>query len=96
MAGNVILTVAYGIDVQPENDPYLDISEKAIQAVASSGNANAFIVDFMPWLKYLPSWFPGAGFQKQAQEWRIPIEAMPRMPFNYVKKSMAWSFISSL
>ncbi|KAF8193878.1 cytochrome P450, partial [Mycena galopus ATCC 62051] len=29
MAATIILSAAYGIDVQPEDDPYVDISEKA-------------------------------------------------------------------
>ncbi|KAJ7912393.1 cytochrome P450 [Mycena leptocephala] len=34
MAGMVILSTAYGIDVKPEDDPHIDISEKALNAMA--------------------------------------------------------------
>lgn len=29
-----------------------------------------FLVDVFPWLKYVPEWFPGAGFQRQGREWK--------------------------
>jgi hypothetical protein len=48
MAGMVILSTAYGIDVQPENDPYIEISEKALYALARAGRRGAYLVDSLP------------------------------------------------
>jgi hypothetical protein len=48
MAGMVILSTAYGIDVKPENDPHIDISEKALNAMACTGNRGSFLVDSLP------------------------------------------------
>ncbi|KAJ7486669.1 cytochrome P450 [Mycena latifolia] len=48
MAGMVILSTAYGIDVQPEDDPYIDISEKALHAMACTGNRGSYLVDSLP------------------------------------------------
>lgn len=29
-----------------------------------------FLVDVLPWLKYVPEWVPGANFQRLAKEWK--------------------------
>lgn len=39
-------------------------------------------------VKYLPTWLPGAGFKKQAYEWRKSITAMVEVPFNAVKQAI--------
>ncbi|KAJ7509507.1 cytochrome P450 [Mycena galericulata] len=85
MAGQVILSTAYGIQVQPEDDPYIDISEKALQALAST----AHCVFRIPSLKYVPDFFPGAGFKKLAREWNKSVSAMREVPFAFVKRSLA-------
>jgi hypothetical protein len=39
-------------------------------------------------VKYVPEWFPGAGFQVQAKVWRKYVMAMIEDPFEYVKQSL--------
>ena len=41
----------------------------------------AFLVDALPILKYVPSWFPGAGFQRKAREWKQLTRDMYCAPF---------------
>jgi hypothetical protein len=49
-----------------------------------------------PWfsLKYVPDFFPGAGFKKAARDWRKTVSAMPEVPYNFVKKSLVCRFAS--
>ncbi|ESK94724.1 cytochrome p450 [Moniliophthora roreri MCA 2997] len=89
MAGMIILSAAYGIDIQPQNDPYVAISEQALHAMACAGNNTAFLVDQLPFLKYVPEWFPGANFKRQAREWRETVSAMPQLPMDFVRRSTA-------
>ncbi|KAJ6494240.1 cytochrome P450 [Mycena sanguinolenta] len=89
MAGMIILSTAYGIDVESEDDPYIAISEKALQAMVATGIRGAFLVDSLPFLKYVPEFFPGAGFKKQAREWFEVVDAMPNVPYDFVKKARA-------
>ncbi|KAJ7088955.1 cytochrome P450 [Mycena epipterygia] len=89
MAGMVILSTAYGIDVEPEDDPHIAISEQALHVMACATNRGAYLVDSLPFLKYVPEFFPGAGFKMQAREWRKIVSAMPEVPYNFVKKSLA-------
>ena len=29
-----------------------------------------FLVEAFPWLRFIPEWFPGAGWKKTAREWK--------------------------
>ncbi|EEB96705.1 hypothetical protein MPER_04116, partial [Moniliophthora perniciosa FA553] len=47
-----------------------------------------FVVDSLPWLKYIPDWFPGAGFKRKAKEWRKLYDNMANIPFEVTKNGM--------
>ena len=79
------MKILYGISVQESDDPYISIAEEAVSGSAEAGIPGAFWVDFLPILKYIPSWFPGAGFQKKAARWREVISTMANKPFCHVK-----------
>ncbi|KAJ6481795.1 cytochrome P450 [Mycena sanguinolenta] len=89
MAGMVILSTAYGIDVLQEDDPYIGISEKATRVINCAAIRGSFLVDSLPFLKYVPDFFPGAGFKKQAREWFKIASKIPEVPFDFVRKARA-------
>ena len=39
-------------------------------------------------MKYIPSWFPGAGFKRKAAEWRALMQEFVDIPFEFVKKDL--------
>ncbi|KAH9917357.1 cytochrome P450 [Amylocystis lapponica] len=88
-AGAVILSVTYGLDVKPKDDPFIETAERAATALVVSANAGAYLVDSIPILKYVPSWFPGAMFKRQAREWRKSVVAMVEDPFKAVKRAVS-------
>ena len=102
MAGSVILSIAYDIEVQPENDPFIAISQEVVHAAAVALIPYTFWVvsyssntwhkhsiheqDFFPWLKYIPAWFPGAGFRRKARKWSAEVRQMVERPYAVAKK----------
>ena len=82
------MNIGYGISVQESDDPYISIAEEALDGVSQAGVPGAFWVDLIPVLKYVPSWFPGAGFQKKAARWREVTNTMAVRPFHYVKEQL--------
>jgi hypothetical protein len=83
-----IMKIGYGITVQESDDPYISIAEEAFDGVAKAGIPGAFWVDLFPILKYVPSWFPGGGFQKKAAHWREVINSMAEKPFRHVQEQL--------
>ena len=83
-----ITKISYGIDVQESDDPYILRAEDALDGLNQATIPGAFWVDFFPILKYVPRWFPGAGFQKKAAGWREINAIMIEKPFRYVEEQL--------
>ncbi|KAJ7274707.1 cytochrome P450 [Mycena rebaudengoi] len=58
LAGELIMSITYGIDVLPSNDPYISLAEKAMHGLSVAIAPGRFLVDSMPFLRYVPAWFP--------------------------------------
>ena len=86
------MKISYGIDVQESDDPHILLTEEAMNGIVQASTSGAFWVDFFPILKYVPSWFPGAGFQKKAAHWRQTNAAMIQRPFDNVKDQLVGFF----
>ena len=41
-----------------------------------------------PAVRYLPEWFPGAGFKTTAKQWRESLQRLVNDPFDLVKKEV--------
>jgi len=80
MTGATILDVVYAFDVRP-GDPRIELVEKAMHTSMEIITAGVYLVDVVPILKHLPSWFPGAGFKRQAAEWKTLVDGMYEIPY---------------
>ncbi|PFH46821.1 hypothetical protein AMATHDRAFT_153743 [Amanita thiersii Skay4041] len=87
--GALILDITYGIRINDHNDPYVVMAEESLAGLAEAGNPLSFLVDMIPALKYIPSWFPGGAFKKQAEHYRSVNKRMVETPFDYVKARLA-------
>ena len=88
-----IMKIGYGIDVQESDDSYISIAEEVLNGVALAGIPGTFWVDLFPILKYVPSWFPGAGFQKKAARVREASNIMTERPFRHVQEQLVKIFL---
>ncbi|KAJ8583641.1 cytochrome P450 [Rhizopogon salebrosus TDB-379] len=98
--GTTILKISYGYEVQAGKDPLIELAEKAMKQFADTLTPGTYSVDVIPILKYLPSWFPGASFQKTARLYRQTLWDLVDIPFNMVLEQIAsgtapYSFTSS-
>ena len=82
------MKIGYGIAVKESDDPYISIAEEAFQGIVEAGIPGAFLVDLLPILKYVPSWFPGASFQKKAAHVRESGNTMAEKPFRHVQEQL--------
>ncbi|KAF8191472.1 cytochrome P450 [Mycena galopus ATCC 62051] len=89
MAAKIVMSIAYGIDVLPANDPYVEWSDAAVEGLVTAIVPGRFLVDSFPFLKYVPAWFPGAGFQRKAQNWRRLARGMLEKPFAEATQKIA-------
>ncbi|KAF7338015.1 Cytochrome P450 [Mycena venus] len=107
-SGAIGLRFTYGYTVQGENDPIINLVNKVMEEFSESITPGAFLVDLLPmckypmqYLKYVPSWMPGAGFQIKAKLWSKHRSEMLDKPFKLVEEQLALgsaesSFVSIL
>ena len=85
------MKIGYGIEVQESDDPYISIAEEVLNGIVQAGIPGSFWVDLFPVLQYVPSWFPGAGFQKKAAHWKKATNTMAEKPFRHVLEQLVYS-----
>ncbi|EGO23228.1 hypothetical protein SERLADRAFT_439971 [Serpula lacrymans var. lacrymans S7.9] len=86
---STIMCLTYGYETARWRDPLVATIEEAI------GNAHevttpeaSAVLDALPLLLHIPSWFPGAGFKRRARRSREMFSDMVEKPFQYTKSHM--------
>ncbi|KZP23267.1 cytochrome P450 [Athelia psychrophila] len=87
--GATIIDTAYGIKALPEDDPVINLADEAVRLAGITIIPGRFLVETLPILKYVPAWFPGASFQRVAQEGKAVGRDLVEVPFDQVKRAMA-------
>ncbi|EGN97598.1 hypothetical protein SERLA73DRAFT_75263 [Serpula lacrymans var. lacrymans S7.3] len=89
MTASTMMLITYGYEAEHRDDPLVDLVENAVmQGLKVMTPEAAAILGAWPFLLYLPSWFPGAGFKKKAQESRNMLNEMVEKPFEYTTSHM--------
>ncbi|KAJ7144999.1 cytochrome P450 [Mycena crocata] len=88
-ASAVIMKIAYGYTVTSNEDHFVALAEEHMRLGSVVGAPGKWLVDSLPFLRFLPEWFPGAGFKKQARMWSQEMYSQFLQPHNWVKKQMA-------
>ena len=79
--------MAYGIKVSTADSIFITHAREGMDAFSATGVVGRYMVDHVPLLKYVPTWFPGAEFQKDAKRWRKSTEIMVEAPFEFTKSA---------
>ncbi|KAF8844010.1 cytochrome P450 [Paxillus ammoniavirescens] len=88
-AAAIVMKISYGHNISDKGDVYVTIADQALQGLGQAGIFGSFLVDYLPFLKYIPEFIPGAEFKRQARAWRVATRSMIDKPFQMVKDRMA-------
>ncbi|KAJ3747106.1 cytochrome P450 [Lentinula detonsa] len=89
LAGSTILSVVYGFDVGAMQDSvHTDNARRGAEGFIRACVPGTFFVDYLPWLRYVPSCFPGSSFQGRAQVWKEYMEKLLHGPFDTMKNQI--------
>ncbi|KAG1867957.1 cytochrome P450 [Suillus subalutaceus] len=88
-AAAIVMRISYGHEVSDKGDIYVTLADEAMQGLGMAGIFGSFLVDYLPFLKYVPACMPGANFKRQALIWRKKTRAMIDQPFQAVRERMA-------
>ncbi|KAK0209253.1 cytochrome P450 [Desarmillaria ectypa] len=94
---SIVMKTVYGYDADPDGDWFVELVDRALENVRVFRGEGSFLVDCIPYLKYLPRWMPGAKFLRLVRAWRKDVENMTEVPFKYATESVGFahpSFVS--
>jgi hypothetical protein len=85
---SIIMSAMYGYTVLPKNDPFQKLAEETMHAIISLTYPSAAIVNVIPFLRFLPTWFPGAGFRRVAQKAKEKVTRLLDFPYQFVQDNL--------
>ncbi|GLA03815.1 hypothetical protein AnigIFM60653_003830 [Aspergillus niger] len=89
-AAAIILKLAYGYSVVPHgNDPLVDLIGRAMGNLGAALVPGVWLVDFIPFLRHIPTWFPGATFARVAETFKESARAWNCQPYEFVRYQMS-------
>ena len=87
-----LLSVAYGLPAEYVDGRYVDLLREADNTLTQALDP---AVMFIPFLRYLPSWFPGGGWKSGIERWRAVAVLTRDLPYQDTLQAMV-RFISAL
>ncbi|KAF9460615.1 cytochrome P450 CYP621A2 [Collybia nuda] len=84
----IIMRLAYGHQITSDDDPYVKIAEDTGYALSNGGPPGSTPVDFFPFLRKFPAWFPGAYYAGFARNNKFAIDRLHNYPFEEVSAQM--------
>ncbi|KAF8637282.1 hypothetical protein AX17_002921 [Amanita inopinata Kibby_2008] len=95
-AGAIILKLAYGWTVSGEKDRFVTLMEEAFVLHSYITTPGRWLVDIFPILRFVPAWFPGAGFKRKAEEFKREMSLVDVAPFAWAKEQIEFgNFVPS-
>lgn len=85
LVSGIIANTVYGIEIKDMNHEYIKLVTQARTVVDTMKKPGKFWLDYMPLLRYVPTWVPGAAGVKYAARVRPSVEAMLNIPFDKIK-----------
>lgn len=77
----IVMGIGFGINIESDDDPYIKIAEDASYALGHGGAPAGTPVDFVPFLRFLPSWLVRSRSLTFARDWNWAIRALHDVPF---------------
>ncbi|KAI9453719.1 cytochrome P450 [Lactarius psammicola] len=87
--GAIILRISHGYKPKAEGDSLIRVADEATTHLNILLSPGSFAVDVLPFLRFIPEWFPGGGFHKTAREWRHTLFDMTEKSYGFVLEQMA-------
>ncbi|KAI5119695.1 hypothetical protein M0805_003580 [Coniferiporia weirii] len=84
-----VVKLTYGHDILSDNDEFINLATVATARGTAAGTPGMTPVDLFPFIRLIPSWFPGANFKREA---KITYDLSVKMiddPYNKVKEERA-------
>lgn len=75
------------MEVKSSKDKFIELAEKAVGGSVEAFTPGAFWVEYLPILRHVPAWVPGAGFRSKFAQWAKESRDLKELPFAVAKKA---------
>lgn len=93
MTGAKILSISYGIDAKPTNDPNVSLVDEAVDVINRAAIPGEYLVELLPFLQWVPDWMPGAEWKRMAKQWKKITDEMLEKTYMRAKESTVSALI---
>ncbi|KAK1231448.1 hypothetical protein PQX77_005428 [Marasmius sp. AFHP31] len=83
-----IMRVAFGHQIKSDDDTFLKIGNAVSDVFQKLGPTGGTPVDFFPWLRHMPSWFPGTHYATVARSLYPTVRRLYDVPLEMVREKM--------
>ncbi|KAF8657595.1 hypothetical protein AX16_002176 [Volvariella volvacea WC 439] len=94
-AAAVFMRVAYGYQVKDHDDHFVELIQSTMKGFSEITTPGRFLVELIPALRYVPDWFPGAGWKKFARRSADVVQRSVHEPYNWTKSQMEINAVDS-
>jgi len=85
---SVLLNISFGYTSKEEKDPIMEVSSRVLSEFGDATIPGKWAVDALPFLKWVPSWLPGGGFQNVAKKYKASLYDFSHGPYETVKQKL--------
>lgn len=61
-----------------------------MRGFSRASEPGAYLIDTIPWLKYIPDWIPGARFKEDIKAFRQSRERLYDVPYEFTVQDLVW------
>ena len=91
MITSIILSIAYGKEISGLKDVYVLVAQQAMEGLSKATIAGVHLVEYLPFLQYLPSWLPGMGSMRLVEQYLPYVSDMRDKLYREVKAAVVSS-----
>lgn len=88
MTAAVIGDIVYGMHIDDIKHPYIIAGQEAIEGLDTARAPGAYLTEFVPILKYIPAWVPGAAARKLGNYYKPIVDKMRDEPYDEIKEDV--------
>ncbi|KAK1622597.1 putative O-methylsterigmatocystin oxidoreductase [Colletotrichum phormii] len=77
----VVMSIGFGVNVESDTDPYIQMATDASYALGHGGAPAGTLVDFFPFVRYLPDWLVRDRSLRFARDWSWAIRQIHDAPY---------------
>ncbi|KAF5387467.1 hypothetical protein D9757_007780 [Collybiopsis confluens] len=84
----MIMRTVYGYWLTGPEDPFLTNPLTAMANFSEAIASGVWLVDILPFVKYIPKWLPGTSFLSKSEQWKTIVMNTTYMPYEWSKEQI--------